>query len=374
MNTQIGRRCISELYAGVATGAICITLLPQKQSIWLDASDKEKIYDVLQEHQNTNVYLGLCPSGAPKTAYQRTTRDSASMFCAVVVDIDVFNPEAHAQEALPQTKDEAQEFIRDLELPEPSAITDTGNGLQYFWFLDEPILFSDEEAKKKAEHLSFGINQLIIAEGHKRCWKFDNVGDLARIVRAPDTMNMKGSVPKPTKVLELSAKRYPYDELVSYLSEDKNEIADTIAFACFDKEVSVSDKEAGFQAVYAACAFIRHWVDEAKSLPQPLWYYGLSVTGRCENGREIAHKVSAKHPKYTAEETDAKLQQALTVAGPVTCRQLAKLGFDGCLSCPLFYSKNLKSPISLGFYPVPLAKLLGRYAYNIQTQQFAEVV
>jgi len=350
MNTQSGRRFISELYAGVAAGAICITLLPQKQSIWLDASDKEKIYDVIQEHQDTNVYLGLCPSGAPKTAYQRTTRDSASMFCAVVVDIDVFNPEAHAQGALPQTKEEAQEFIKGLELPKPSAIIDTGNGLQYFWFLDEPIMLFDEEAKKKAERLSFGINELIIAEGYKRGWKFDNVGDIPRIVRAPDTMNMKGKVPKPTRVIELSEKRYSYKELVSNIPADKNETADTITFKCFDKEVSVSDKEADFQAVYAACAFMRQWVNEAESLPQPLWYYGLSIAGRCKNGREISHEVSSKHPKYTLEETDAKLQQALTVAGPVTCKQVSKLGFEGCLSCPLYYSKNLKSPITLGFY------------------------
>ena len=296
------------------------------------------------------------------------------MFLAIVVDIDVFNPEAHAQEALPKTKNEALEFIKSLELPEPSAINDSGNGYQALWFLENPLLLTDEESKKKAEYLSFGINELIIEEGRKRGWKFDNVGDLARIIRAPDTMNMKGKVPKRTKALELSKKRYSYDVLISYLPEPETEIDNLTTFKCFKKEVAVSDTEADFQAVFAACSFMRHWVDDAKSLPQPFWYYGLSVVGRCENGQEIAHKVSALHPKYSLEETDAKLQQALTVAGPVTCKQVAKLGFDGCLSCPLFHSKNLKSPISLGFYSVPLAELLGRYAYNIQTQQFAEVL
>lgn len=295
------------------------------------------------------------------------------MFCAVVVDIDVFNPEAHAQQALPQTKHEAREFMKELGLPQPSAIINTGNGLQYFWFLDAPIVLSDEEAKKKAEHLSFGINELIIIEGQKRGWTFDNVGDLARIVRAPDTMNMKGRAPKPTKVLELSQKRYSYAKLASHLPEDENESAETIVFKCFEKEIAVSDKKADFQAVYAACAFMRHWANDSKGLPQPLWYYGLSVVGRCENGRKIAHKVSSEHPKYSQEETDAKLQQALTVAGPVTCKQVSKLGFEGCLSCPLYYSKNLKSPITIGFYDTPLAELLGRYAYSIHTAQFAEV-
>ena len=159
MSNHNGRDFTNELYAGVATGVLCITLLSQKQSIWLDASEKEKIYDVLQQHQNTNVYLGLCPSETPKTAYQRTTRESASAFLAVVVDIDVFNPEAHAQKDLPKTKEEAQEFIKGLELPEPSAIIDTGNGYQALWFLEDPLLLTDDESKKKAEHLSFGINE-----------------------------------------------------------------------------------------------------------------------------------------------------------------------------------------------------------------------
>ena len=272
MSNHNGRDFTNELYAGVATGALCITLLPQKQSIWLDASEKEKISDVLQEHQDTNVYLGLCHSSAPKTAYQRTTRESASAFPAVVVDIDVFNPDAHAQKDLPPTKEEAREFLNALELPEPSAVIDTGNGLQAFWFLDNPLLLSDEETKKKAERLSFGINEVVISEGRKRGWKFDNVGDLARIVRAPDTMNMKGETPKPTKVLELSKSRYSYDELASYLP--KTETADTIAFTCFEKEVSVSDKKADFQAVFAACGFMRHWVEEAKSC---LSHFGTTV-------------------------------------------------------------------------------------------------
>ena len=373
MKNQLGHRFISELYAGVATGAICITLLPQKQSIWFDASEKGKIYDVLQEHQDTNVYLGLCPSGTPKTAYQRTTRDSASMLCAVVVDIDVFNPEAHAQQALPQTKDEAQEFMKELELLEPSAIVDTGNGLQYFWFLNEPIMLSDEEAKKKAERLSFGINELIIAEGHKLGWKFDNVGDIPRIVRAPDTMNMKGNVPKPTSVIEFSEQRYSYEELTSYLPKSEMEAKSVTTFKCFDREVSEFGEKANFQAIHAACRFIQYWVDDAKSLPEPIWYAGLSIVGRTEKGSEVAHESSSKHPKYTKEETEKKLQQALAASGPVTCNHISKLGFEGCFSCPLFYSKKLKSPISLGRFDVAVAELLGRYAYSVHTAQFAEV-
>ena len=141
----------------------------------------------------------------------------------------------------------------------------------------------------------------------------------------------------------------------------------------FEKEISEYGEKANFQAIRAACRFIQHWVDGAESLPEPIWYAGLSIVGRTEKGHEVAHEASSKHPKYTKEETERKLQQALAASGPVTCNHISKIGFDGCLSCPLFYSKNLKSPISLGCFDVALAELLGRYAYSIQTAQFAEV-
>lgn len=372
MSNHNGRDFINELYAGVASGAICITLLPQKRNIWIDASDKEKIHDVLQEHQDTNVYLGLCPSDAPKTVYQRTTRESASVFVGAVIDIDVFNPEAHSQEALPQTKAEALQFVAELELPEPTAIIDTGNGFQAFWLLDSALVLSDEDAKKKAERLSFGINEVIIKAGLKRGWKFDNVGDIARIVRAPDTVNIKGSSPKSTKVQALSGMRYSYDELASFLSSDEDNATKTIQFERPIAQDRGENNTTNLASIYAACQFIRHWVEDAKTLPEPLWYAGLTVIARTLNGIKDAHKYSSLHPQYSENETTKKIQQALSATGPVGCKQVNKLGFEGCMSCPLFYSENLKSPISLGNYDEPLAELLGSYAYNIQTAQFAE--
>lgn len=372
MKNHNGRDFINELYAGVATGAICIFSLPQKQSIWIDVSEKEKIYDVLQEHQDKNVYLGLCPSIHPKTAYSRTTREDASCLPSVVVDVDVYNPNAHTQTKLPKTKEEALEFIEDLPLPEPSAIIDSGNGYQAHWFFDEPIQLVDDEARKKAESISFGINQVVIDEGQKRGWKFDNVGDLARVFRAPDTMNIKGDVPKATTVIDFSCKRYVYADLEKTLPSPLKVDVQELDFSCFNEKVELSDKKSDFRAVLAACRFIQRWVQDAKILPEPEWYAGLSIVGRTENGREISHRVSSQYPNYDKGKVDKKLEQALTASGPVTCEHISKIGFEGCLACPLFYSKNLKSPISLGYYDATLTELLGRYAYSIQTAQFAE--
>lgn len=370
MNTHEGTDFINQIYAGVSKGAICATLLPSKQNIWFDISEKENIYEALQKHLSENAYLSLCVAELPMSAYKRIARKNAFKQTAVVIDIDVFNKNAHTETNLPATKDEALELIKSLPLPEASAIIDTGNGFQVFWFFDEPYELIDEAAKKRAEHLSFGFNEIAIEEGRKRGYKFDNVGDLARIYRAPDTMNVKGGDPKPTSVIELTGERYGFDELLEYLP--KQTAPKNTTFKCFKEDVEFEGK-ADLESVYRACTFIRRWIDEADSLPEPEWYAGLSIVARTLNGIEQAHKISSAYPKYNVEETERKIRQALSASGPVTCKQINKLGFDGCLSCPLFYSKNLNSPITIGFYEPSLAELLGRYAYSIKTAQFAEV-
>lgn len=369
MNTHKGNDLINQLFAGVSLGAVCVTLLPSKKNSWFGISEQEKIYDAIASYPQENTYLSLCIAAYPKSSFSRIGRNEANLMPGIVVDIDVFNIEAHTETNLPKSKKGALEFIRELPLPEPSAIIDTGNGYQCLWFLDKPFELKDEYAKKQAERLSFGFNKIIIDEGRKRGWKFDNVGDLGRIFRLPDTFNVKGSEPKRTFVYEMKAGRYNFDELMKLLPNE--EVAEK-SFQCFNKDVEFEGKS-NLESVYRACRFIRRWVDDADELPEPEWYAGLSIVARTLNGIEQAHKISSSYAKYDEEETERKIRQALSASGPVTCKQINKLGFDGCLTCPLFYSKSLNSPITIGFYEPSLGELLGRYAYSIQTAQFAEV-
>lgn len=362
------------LCAGVHTGYYHTYELPSKTSTWYAVGDIEKLISDVKDKNSENVYIGVYPNANAKTSYQRSTIAEVCAQTVIVVDIDVKTIGAHAQEKLPDTTEEALEWLKTLELPPPSAVVHSGNGLQLYYALDKPFLIVDETSRKLAQKLSYGINRFIILEGNKKGWVFDNVGDLARIMRVPETLNHKSKPPKPVKLLELSGQRYGFDELMSFLPVETERTDSSVSIDDYDKNGKASDEKAQFESIRKGCRFIQHCVDGAAALPEPEWYRFLTIVARAENGEKICHKVSRLYADYNEAETAAKIDHALNASGPATCAYIAEnLGFEGCMACPLYHAEKLKSPITLGFVPPALAKLLGQYAYCITTTQFCEV-
>lgn len=103
-----------------------------------------------------------------------------------------------------------------------------------------------------------------------------------------------------------------------------------------------------FQPILDGCAFMRHCRDDAASLSEPHWHASLSIVGRCADGEQHAHEMSAPHPEYDSEATQRKLEHAVRDAGPRTCRSIEEdLGFGGCVDCP--HRGTITSPIQLGY-------------------------
>ncbi len=97
---------------------------------------------------------------------------------------------------------------------------------------------------------------------------------------------------------------------------------------------------------------MRHVRDDARQLPEPDWYAGLSILGRCADGEALAHAWSRAYPHYSAAETTEKLGHALE-HGPRTCAAIhQQLGFAACRRCPHF--QQITSPIVLGTPHRPL--------------------
>ena len=365
---------IRMLCAGVQTGYYHTYELPSKKSTWYAVGDIEKLISDVKQKKNENVYIGICPIANAKTSYQRSTISEVCAQTVIAVDIDIKTKGAHAQEKLPNSIDEALAWLRTLELPPPSAIVHTGNGLQLHYALDKPFLIHDDATRKSAQKLSYGINNFIIREGDKNGWVFDNVGDLPRIMRVPETFNHKSNPPKPVKLLELSGQRYGFDELMSFLPIETEKTDLSVSFDEYDTNGKSSDEKPQFQSIRNGCRFIQHCVDDAALLPEPEWYRFLTIVARAEKGEQICHKVSRRYANYNEAETAAKIDQALNASGPATCAYIAEnLGFEGCMTCPLYHAGKLKSPITLGFVSPALAKLLGQYAFCVTTTQFCEV-
>jgi len=109
------------------------------------------------------------------------------------------------------------------------------------------------------------------------------------------------------------------------------------------------------------CAFIQHCRDEATTLSEPDWWsmvHILAVFG--EPGREKIHELSQPYPRYSVEETDQKIEEALKAAdkeiGPHTCVFIQQdLGFVCPVDCQA-RSLGVKSPAGLA---AKLARIAG---------------
>ena len=99
--------------------------------------------------------------------------------------------------------------------PKPTAIVDSGNGIQCLWKLANPIVLPEEEAVRKAiiEDVEARSAALMVRLGAK-----PGTQNIDRILRLPGTTNLpnakkrrEGRVECPTKLLSFNGASYPLD-------------------------------------------------------------------------------------------------------------------------------------------------------------------
>jgi hypothetical protein len=124
-----------------------------------------------------------------------------------------------------------------------------------------------------------------------------------------------------------------------------------------------------WSSISTGCDALREWAGIADGLPEPQWYALASVVGLCSDGRELFHAMSKHDLRYSAEETDRKLDQAISASGPRLCTSVRALG-GKCDACPFI----LNSPISLGYAQDPVIVELARYwVYVVAQDGFVEL-
>lgn len=111
----------------------------------------------------------------------------------------------HAASALPATDAEALDFLSPLPT-QPSLIIHSGGGMYGYWLFREPHIIATEAERETIAHLSEQFTHTLVMAGKQRGWTLDALGDLARVLRPPGTLNHKYG--KPVKVLHESATRY----------------------------------------------------------------------------------------------------------------------------------------------------------------------
>lgn len=297
----------------------------------------------LAQAKNSNVWHGVGLRKHKPAKNERGTTKDVGALPGLWFDLDVKGP-GHAEQELPDTFEDALDFLASLPL-KPTLTVFTGGGLQPYWLFPEPLRLSTEADWNRVKSLSERWQRFIIARGRKRGWKLDNTSDLPRVLRLPGTYNRKTDkavlVTVPAEYVNLAA-RYDLNAFEAVLPPVETPRTAHVQVDGHEDRDEVADADADL--IDKKCLWFSHCRIDAAMLNEPQWYAFLSILIRCKDGYRLAHEWSKGHPKYTPAETDAKLRQAKDKAGPRTCDSIHADFGTYCVGCSL----KVKSPIVLG--------------------------
>ena len=263
---------------------------------------------------------------------------------SLYIDIDVGETKDYAtqKEALLNLS----KFLEATKLPLPSVVN-SGNGIHAYWFLKQQL--SRAEWKPIADQLK----ELCVQHD----LKIDRAitGDSVRLLRCPDTNNFKKTPPRPTLVLR-DAPSYDLKTITKIL--DKNTVPLEVivkqkTFTDEEKKRKYGNLENRFKPLLIdsvrgnekGCGQIKHYVENLKTAPEPLWWRVLSLANNCADRDEMIHLISKGHPNYTFEETEKKASGAVK-----TCKDFNEVNPGICTLCP--HWQKISTPIQMHSYPI----------------------
>jgi hypothetical protein len=206
---------------------------------------------------------------------------------------------------------EADELLNQFLLP-PTVLVHSGGGYHVYWIFNEPV--GQEDIPRLEETLK---RIAVVLKGDMKAT------DASRILRVPETLNVKYDPPAKVKVVSGAWGRVNLEDF-DFL--DSVEIPANVS--------SMGDYQPdAITHLLERCAFMRHCVENAATLPEPLWYAAITQLVRFPGGREKIHEISKPYPKYSRKETDEKILHALGT-GPMTCAKIRE-SWNCPQNCPV---------------------------------------
>ncbi len=246
-------------------------------------------------------------------------------------DADIKRINAHFMECDNIPLEEQLERIRAFPL-EPSLIVRTRKSLHCYWLIKKaaPERFRTVQ-KKLIAH--FGADPACVNE--------------SRVFRLPGFFHCKEE-PVMVECVKFNPEiRYTQAELEEKLPDLPDEpvpsgTAPPIKERGNQKGLSVAGKQ---------CLFLQYCKRNAKTLSEPLWYAMITNLSVFEGGEATIHKLSKPYPRYSCEQTQAKIDHFhKSGTKPMTCKRIAEQGFI----CPKMRdgSCKAKAPAGLAYFPM----------------------
>lgn len=290
-----------------------------------------------------DLYYVTAGLGAGATA----SADNAVAKRELYIDIDCGDTKPY------KTKEEGalalKNFCKTVGLPQPT-IVDSGNGLHAHWIFTTAV----------AVHEWLDVATRLKALCKEKGFKVDDActADTVRVLRIPGTVNSKNGAPV---TLLTYVRHYEFNWLKSIIGQVVLPSKDTFAKA---KELSKSssgsltkslaggdpNRVSIFQTIWTTsvngtgCAQVLNAIQNADTLPEPLWRGVLSIAQHCDDRDWGIHEISKNHPDYDPQETEYK---AANTKGPYTCETFQGMETGHlCAGCP--HAGKITSPIQLG--------------------------
>ena len=172
---------------------------------WLPARKVDSEYDELvefAESERANVYFGVCPRQREGDSHDETVKKVRCVWC----DIDDV------------TVEEAHRRWQAVEIPRPSIVVSSGNGIHAYWLLDKDLISAAER------------NRLVtMLPVFYRAFGGDHVQNLSRVMRPPGTFNYKearnGRPPIPCSLVFCDPEqRYPWSAFAAWMQSAESSI------------------------------------------------------------------------------------------------------------------------------------------------------
>lgn len=238
-------------------------------------------------------------------------------------------------------------FCQATNLPTPSVLVSSGNGIHVYWPFDAPVPLDKWQRLADALKTAALDNKLDI---DPTC-----TADACRVLRPIGTSNWKDPAnPKPVTLLYNKGIVFSYAALEVALTPwiGVRKTAATAVATSTSNELTGgltrNEVPGRFDTVMKHCAVAKHIADtHGEKCVEPEWVATLQLLKHCEDGELWVHTVSDKHPGYTPDETDRKWQYRLkNTAGPSLCSTFEMYEPAICGKCP--HRGFIKTPLQVG--------------------------
>lgn len=342
---------IRDFYSKVlpTQGEYCITTIDKPKSqtdrgrtSHRYASTVEELAKTVEGIKNnglTNIFV--CPMSFKNS---KRSADNAAFFRSIYVDLDVGEGKGYS------TQNEAEialdKFVADYNLPPEPVKVNSGRGLHAYWVFDDDV--PADEWKVYADK----FKDFCVSNG----LKIDTaVYDLARIMRCPDTFNLKDETPVETSVISETIQLYDFQEFKEFLGTVTPSLTQILKQA----KKGLSDEErrmhgldnwdASFAKILSeslkgtGCNQIQYMYENQDDVSYDLWVAGLTVANKCEDHETAIHTISDKAKGYSYEATIAK---ASTFGGVYPCTAFDNANPGGCVGC--LHRGRITNPLAIG--------------------------